>query len=606
MGVHDSSEGSRRRARRGLALPVRREGGLTWPLPRTWGTSTPCSGSPRTRATTRSSAPYRALARECHPDTNGGDPVAEERFKEISFAYEVLRDPERRARYDQFGPASFGGGGAAGQGFGFDVGLGDLFEAFFGSMGGGRTAQRRPQRGADAEVAVCSSRSPRRRSGPKRRSRSACPSTCAACAGTGAAPGTQPVACPDCQGTGEIRRIRQSLLGQVVTAVACGRCQGVGQTIPDPCAECRGEGRRMEERSFVVEVPAGVEDGSTLRLAGRGPAGPRGGPNGSLFVHLGVTPDERFERVGDDVHTTVTVGMAQAALGTEVTVETLEEPRRVSVGPGTQNGHVVRLKGVGVPHLRGRGPRGPLRPRRRRHAHGPHAQAGGPPPPAGGRSGRGARVAGRRPRRGALANPLRLRLARGLDEGGRRRPRSSSTTRARRCSRRTTPTISSGCCGCDPASRWWRATAAATGRRCVVVDGSLEPDGPVEAEPAPDPPLTVAFAPAKGERTEWAVQKLTELGGDRIWSRSSTERCGGALGGRAGRRRPRAAAPGGPGGGGPVAPGLAAPGAPRPDAGRAGTAAGPVAALAVAGRSRPRPVRPRSSRWAPRAGGAPG
>jgi len=299
---------------------------------------------------------YRAKARELHPDANGGDPESEARFKEVSFAYEVLRDPERRARYDRLGPASFGQGGAGGTGgFDFDAGLGDLFEAFFGSMtGGGRTRRRGPQPGADAEVNLVLTFA-EAAFGARRELAVRLPVTCENCAGAGAKPGTVPLECPDCQGTGEIRRIRQSLLGQVVTAVACGRCQGLGQTIPDPCPACRGEGRRMEDRSFVVEVPAGVEDGSTLRLAERGPAGPRGGPNGSLFVHLAVTPDSRFERVGDDLHATLHVGMAQAALGTQLEIETLEEPHQVAVASGTQSGHVVRLKGLGVPHLRGRG-----------------------------------------------------------------------------------------------------------------------------------------------------------------------------------------------------------------------------------------------------------
>ena len=150
------------------------------------------------------------------------------------------------------------------------------------------------------------------------------PATCATCAGRGTAPGTEPVTCADCQGAGELRRVRQSLLGQVVTSVACSRCSGTGEMIPHPCPDCGGEGRRMEESTFTVEVPAGVEDGSTLRLADRGAAGQRGGPSGSLFVHLAVTPDPRFERQGDNLHTTLTIGMAQAALGTEAEVETLD------------------------------------------------------------------------------------------------------------------------------------------------------------------------------------------------------------------------------------------------------------------------------------------
>lgn len=300
---------------------------------------------------------FRRKARELHPDANPGDAEAENRFKEVSLAYEVLRDPERRARYDRFGPEGVFGPAAGGAGgpFNFDGGLGDLFEAFFGSMGGTTAGGRRgPVPGADAEVSL---QLPFAEAvfGARKDLTVRLPVVCDACNGAGAQAGTEPVPCPDCQGTGEIRRIRQSLLGQVVTAVACGRCQGMGETIPNPCRQCHGEGRRLEDRSFAVVVPAGVEDGSTLRLADRGPAGLRGGPNGSLFVHLVVTPDDRFERAGDDLHTTLTVSMAQAALGYEARVDTLEEPHPVLVPAGTQSGHIVKLRGLGVPHLRGRG-----------------------------------------------------------------------------------------------------------------------------------------------------------------------------------------------------------------------------------------------------------
>ena len=300
---------------------------------------------------------YRRKAREHHPDANGGDPEAEAKFKEVSFAYEVLRDPERRARYDQFGPQSFqpGAGGFGPGGFGFEGGLGDIFEAFFGSMSGATTGRRRgPQPGADAEVALGLDFA-EAVFGSRQELSVRLPVVCPTCTGSGARSGTSPTTCTECQGTGELRRIRQSLLGQMVTAVACGRCQGLGQIIADPCPECRGEGRRMEDRTFSVEVPAGVEDGSTLRLADRGPAGPRGGPNGSLFVHLRVAEDDRFERSGDDLHTEFHLGMAQAALGSEVEVETLDDPHTITVDPGTHSGHIVRLRGLGVPHLRGRG-----------------------------------------------------------------------------------------------------------------------------------------------------------------------------------------------------------------------------------------------------------
>jgi molecular chaperone DnaJ len=300
---------------------------------------------------------YRRKAREHHPDANDGDPEAEARFKEVSLAYEVLRDPERRARYDRYGPEGVFGAQAGGMGFDFEGGLGDIFEAFFGSMAGGgagRARRRGPQPGSDAEVSLRLA-FVEAAFGAKKELSVRLPVTCETCAGLGSAPGTQPVPCTDCQGTGEIRRVRQSLLGQVVTAVACGRCQGLGEMILSPCTQCRGEGRRMEDRALVVEVPAGVEDGSTLRLADRGPAGPRGGANGSLFVHLSVTPDDRFERSGDELHTTIHVSMAQAALGTQVQVQTLEDSRLVAVASGTQTGHVIRLKGAGIPHLRARG-----------------------------------------------------------------------------------------------------------------------------------------------------------------------------------------------------------------------------------------------------------
>jgi len=297
---------------------------------------------------------YRARARELHPDTNHGNPESEARFKQVTVAYEVLRDPERRARYDRYGPEGVFGSQAGAGGFNFEGGLSDIFEAFFGSMGGAAPRRRGPQPGSDAEVRV-DLEFAEAVFGCRKEISVRLPQTCASCAGRGTAPGTDPVACADCQGTGELRRVRQSLLGQVVTSVACSRCGGTGEMIPDPCRDCRGEGRRMEESTFTVEVPAGVEDGSTLRLAERGAAGQRGGPNGSLYVHLGVIPDARFERQADNLHTTLRVTMAQAALGLETEVESLDGAQRVVLAPGTQHGFVERIRGAGVPHLRGRG-----------------------------------------------------------------------------------------------------------------------------------------------------------------------------------------------------------------------------------------------------------
>lgn len=302
---------------------------------------------------------YRAKAREFHPDTNQAGSEDDEHFKEISLAYEVLRDPERRARYDRFGHAGVFGQGAGGPGPGDPFGaggLGDLFDAFFNGMGGAQQGRRRtgPVPGPDAELVV---ELDFREAvfGVQRAVEVTVPVHCDTCEGTGAQPGTSPSRCPECQGAGELRRVRQSILGQVVTAVPCPRCQGAGQIIDSPCADCRGEGRRNESRTLTVDIPAGVDDGSTLRLAGHGPAGFRGGPNGALFVHLAVAPDERFERSGVDLHATVHVPMALAALGGSVPFDTLDDARDLAVAEGTQAGAVITLRGLGVPKVRGRG-----------------------------------------------------------------------------------------------------------------------------------------------------------------------------------------------------------------------------------------------------------
>ena len=302
---------------------------------------------------------YRAKAREHHPDANHGDESDGEHFKEISLAYEVLSDPERRARYDRFGHAGvFGqGAGAPGGGDPFGSGgLGDLFDAFFNGMGGAQGGRRRsgPVPGPDAEMVV---QLEFREAvfGVQRQVDVTIPVHCDTCEGTGAQPGTSVVSCPECQGAGELRRVRQSILGQVITAVACPRCQGSGQSIETPCADCRGEGRRTESRTLTVDIPAGVDDGSTLRLAGHGPAGFRGGQNGALFVHLSVRADPVFERSGVDLHATVHVPVALAALGGSIPFDTLDDARDLTIATGTQSGSVLTLKGLGVPRLRGRG-----------------------------------------------------------------------------------------------------------------------------------------------------------------------------------------------------------------------------------------------------------
>jgi molecular chaperone DnaJ len=308
---------------------------------------------------------YRRLAREFHPDANRGDPATEDRFKEVARAYEVLSDPERRRRYDLFGPEEPAGAGR-GDPFGGmgGAGFGDLFDAFFGGSGvfgqgggspfGGRGRASGPVRGADMEVALDLDFE-EAVFGVERDVSLRVPVTCRDCDGSGARSGTAPVTCPDCGGAGQVRRVRQSILGQMVTAVPCPRCGARGRVIEDPCPTCRGEGRRTEERAWTVQVPAGVDAGTTLRLAGRGAAGPRGGPAGDLYVHLRVASSPVFERVGSDLHSTQHIPMTSAALGATVETPTLEGEDELDIAPGTQTGAVLRLRGHGVPSVEGRG-----------------------------------------------------------------------------------------------------------------------------------------------------------------------------------------------------------------------------------------------------------
>jgi molecular chaperone DnaJ len=311
---------------------------------------------------------YRKLARELHPDANPDNAQAEQRFKEITFAYETLRDPERRRKYDMFGPEAIRGTGAGGGnaadpfgGFGGASGLGDLFDAFFGgnSPFAGGAGARRPGRGGpppgeDSE-AVLDLEFTDAVFGAEREISVRIPVACTVCDATGARPGTSATRCAQCNGTGELRRVRQSILGQMVTASPCGRCGGTGEEIASPCAECRGQGRRIEERTFMVEVPAGVDNGSTLRLPGRGAAGPRGGPPGDLFVHLRVHAHPTLQRAGQDLHHEFHLAMTQAALGVTLPFETLDGTEELPFAPGTQTGAVFRLRGRGVPVLQGRG-----------------------------------------------------------------------------------------------------------------------------------------------------------------------------------------------------------------------------------------------------------
>ena len=301
---------------------------------------------------------YRKLAVRYHPDKNPGDDAAEEKFKEAAEAYSVLSDAEQRARYDRFGHAGVSGAGGAqanwgAQGFGGieDI-LGDLFGFgdVFGGRGGGGGRRGAAQRGADlrydlemtleeaAEGMTAQLRVPRLEA-------------CDTCKGSGAAAGTQPETCQGCNGTGQVRYQQ----GFFSVARTCGQCRGAGRVIRTPCEQCKGAGRVEREKQIEVKIPAGVETGSRLRLAGEGEAGAQGGPPGDLYVVIHVKEHDLFERQGNNLYASVPVTFAQAALGAETAVQTLEGQQSLKVPAGTQTGTVFRLKGHGMPVLGGRG-----------------------------------------------------------------------------------------------------------------------------------------------------------------------------------------------------------------------------------------------------------
>jgi molecular chaperone DnaJ len=302
---------------------------------------------------------YRQLARELHPDINK-DPEAERRFKQITAAYETLKDPARRRQYDLFGTSGRPAVGADMFPFG-DVG--DLFDAFFGGGLGGRrprgVRRSRTQRGGDLFAALSLSFEEAVFGTNKEVSVESL-GECERCGGTGCEPGTHPSRCARCGGSGEIQDVARSMFGTVMTAHSCTVCDGTGQEIAAPCKTCRGEGRVARMESFTVEVPAGVADGMELRVAGGGQEGRQGGRSGDLYVSLRVKPHPVFERRGQDMFCVLTLSMTQAALGAELEIPTLDgHVERVRIDPGTQSGSVLRLRGYGIPHI-GRRARGDM------------------------------------------------------------------------------------------------------------------------------------------------------------------------------------------------------------------------------------------------------
>jgi molecular chaperone DnaJ len=295
---------------------------------------------------------YRRLARELHPDVNSA-PDAEDRFKAVTHAYDVLSDPGQRRDYDRGPQQGFPGGQG---GFG---GFGDIFETFFGAQGGSRGPKSREERGQDAllrvevdlgEVIF----------GTHRDLEVDTAVVCETCNGSCCQPGTSPVTCDICGGSGQIQRAVRSLLGNVMTSAPCGTCRGYGTVIPAPCVTCQGQGRVRARRSIPVDIPAGVDTGLRLQLIGQGEVGPAGGPNGDLYLEIKVRHHDVFSRNGDDILCTLEVFMWDAALGTTASVTALDGDIEVEIKPGVQSAEIITVKGRGITHLRGQG-RGDLK-----------------------------------------------------------------------------------------------------------------------------------------------------------------------------------------------------------------------------------------------------
>ncbi|HWH54053.1 MAG TPA: molecular chaperone DnaJ [Gaiellaceae bacterium] len=295
---------------------------------------------------------FRRLARELHPDVSEAAD-AHERFREVVEAYEVLSKSETRALYDRFGHAGLRSGGFAPTQFDFGS-LSDLFSAFFGDDLFGVGGRPRRARGSDVAVQVEIELVEAAR-GVRREVPFPVAVACTTCDGTGAAPGTTPVTCTSCGGTGRLQQISRSAFGEFVRSQACPACGGAGQQIAEPCPDCRGEGRVVEERTLEVDIPAGIHDRQQIRISGEGHAGGGGARAGDVYVQVAVKPDPRFVREGDDVFSTVDLTITEAALGTAVTVPTLEGDAELEFEPGTQPGEVRVLRGRGMPVLQGFG-----------------------------------------------------------------------------------------------------------------------------------------------------------------------------------------------------------------------------------------------------------
>ena len=305
---------------------------------------------------------YKKMARKYHPDLNPGDKSAEEKFKEVNEAYEVLSDANKKARYDQYGHAgvdpNFGAGGFGG---GFDGGfdfsdLGDIFGSFFGGgFGGGRrTNPNAPQRGESIRLAVTISFE-EAAFGCEKEVTVERYETCDTCHGNGCAPGTSPEVCPDCHGTGTVQVRRQTPMGVFATSSPCPKCGGKGRIIHQPCKDCRGSGMMRKRRTIQASIPAGIDNGQTISIRGQGNAGRNGGPAGDLLITITVRPHELFRREGTSVLCEAPITFTQAVLGAELEIPTIDGKVKYTLPEGTQSGTTFRLKGKGIPSINGRG-----------------------------------------------------------------------------------------------------------------------------------------------------------------------------------------------------------------------------------------------------------
>jgi molecular chaperone DnaJ len=306
---------------------------------------------------------YRKLAMQYHPDRNPGDHTAEERFKEVAEAYEVLRDSGKRERYDRFGHAGLRGAGGFETVRDFEFDLADalrtfmsegIFGEFFGNAGGGIRQRELKQRGNDLQVPLKMTLE-EIATGLNKKIKLHKYVRCESCAGSGNARGSQEVICPTCRGTGEVRQVSRSFFGQFINVGTCHHCHGEGRIVKNPCPDCRGEGRVEGERTITIDIPAGVAAGNYLTVRGEGNIGPRGGPGGDLLVVIEEKEHAYFERHGDDILYDLPLSIPQAVLGDVVEVPTLSGKAKLDISPGTQSGKILRMRGKGIPHLNGYG-----------------------------------------------------------------------------------------------------------------------------------------------------------------------------------------------------------------------------------------------------------